>query len=171
MKHTILCINLHDKCIFIQKMGKKNRHTTIKEIILSEDITNQDMLLNSLIVKGFDVTQATLSRDIKELKIIKAPTTRGNYAYQLADAVVNSAENRMPLSSFGFLGIEFSGQLAVIKTRPGYAMAIAGEIDSKANQTILGTVAGDDTILLIPKDNISREEVLASLSSFIPNMK
>lgn len=152
-------------------MGKKNRHTTIKEIILSEDITNQDMLLNSLIVKGFDVTQATLSRDIKELKIIKAPTTRGNYAYQLADAVVNSAENRMPLSSFGFLGIEFSGQLAVIKTRPGYAMAIAGEIDSKANQTILGTVAGDDTILLIPKDNISREEVLASLSSFIPNMK
>lgn len=152
-------------------MGKKNRHTTIKEVILSEDITNQDMLLNALINKGFDVTQATLSRDIKELKIIKAPTPRGNYAYQLADAIVNSQENIMPLSSFGFLSIEFSGQLAVIKTRPGYAMAIAGEIDSKANQTILGTVAGDDTILLIPKDNISREEVLASLSSFIPNMK
>lgn len=152
-------------------MGKKNRHTTIKEIILSEDITNQDMLLNALINKGFDVTQATLSRDIKELKIIKAPTQKGSYAYQLADAVVNSQDNMMPLSSFGFLSIEFSGQLAVIKTRPGYAMAIAGEIDSKANQTILGTVAGDDTILLIPKDNISREEVLASLSSFIPNMK
>ncbi|QIK61196.1 arginine repressor [Dysgonomonas sp. HDW5A] len=152
-------------------MGKKNRHTTIKEIILSEDITNQDMLLNALINKGFDVTQATLSRDIKELKIIKAPTSRGSYAYQLADAVVNSQDNIMPLSSFGFLSIEFSGQLAVIKTRPGYAMAIAGEIDSKANQTIIGTVAGDDTILLIPKDNISREEVLASLSSFIPNMK
>nr|WP_297161742.1 arginine repressor [uncultured Dysgonomonas sp.] len=152
-------------------MGKKSRHTTIKEIILSEDITNQDMLLNALINKGFDVTQATLSRDIKELKIIKAPTSRGSYAYQLADAVVNSQDNMMPLSSFGFLSIEFSGQLAVIKTRPGYAMAIAGEIDSKANQTIIGTVAGDDTILLIPKDNISREEVLASLSSFIPNMK
>ena len=152
-------------------MGKKSRHTTIKEIILSEDITNQDMLLNALINKGFDVTQATLSRDIKELKIIKAPTSKGGYAYQLADAVVNSQDNMMPLSSFGFLSIEFSGQLAVIKTRPGYAMAIAGEIDSKANQTILGTVAGDDTILLIPKDNISREEVLASLSSFIPNMK
>ena len=152
-------------------MGKKRRHTTIKEIILSEDITNQDMLLNALINKGFDVTQATLSRDIKELKIIKAPTSRGSYAYQLADAVVNSQDNMMPLSSFGFLSIEFSGQLAVIKTRPGYAMAIAGEIDSKANQTIIGTVARDDTILLIPKDNISREEVLASLSSFIPNMK
>lgn len=152
-------------------MRKKNRHTTIKEVILSEDITNQDMLLNALINKGFDVTQATLSRDIKELKIIKAPTSRGTYAYQLADAIVNSQENIMPLSSFGFLSIEFSGQLAVIKTRPGYAMAIAGEIDAKANQTILGTVAGDDTILLIPKDSISREEVLASLSSFIPNMK
>lgn len=152
-------------------MGKKNRHTTIKEIILSEDITNQDMLLNVLIGKGFDVTQATLSRDIKELKIIKAPTSKGSYAYQLADAVVNSQENMMSLSSFGFLSIEFSGQLAVIKTRPGYAMAIAGDIDAKANQTILGTVAGDDTILLIPKDNISREEILASLSSFIPNMK
>ncbi len=96
-------------------MGKKNRHTTIKEIILSEDITNQDMLLNVLIGKGFDVTQATLSRDIKELKIIKAPTSKGSYAYQLADAVVNSQENMMSLSSFGFLSIEFSGQLAVIK--------------------------------------------------------
>lgn len=152
-------------------MAKKNRHTIIKEIISSEDITNQDMLLNALINKGVDVTQATLSRDIKELKIIKAPTSRGNYAYQLADTIVSMPETMISLSSFGFLSIEFSGLLAVIKTRPGYAMAIAGEIDSKANQTILGTVAGDDTILLIPKDNISREEVLLSLSSFIPNMK
>lgn len=151
-------------------MGKKNRHRTIKEIIVSQDITSQDMLLNSLISKGFDVTQATLSRDIKELKIIKAPTSRGTYAYQFADVVTNTQESTPVLSAFGFLSIEFSGQLAVIKTRPGYAMAIAGEIDAKASHTILGTVAGDDTILLIPKENISREEVLASLSLFIPTL-
>ena len=75
------------------------------------------------------------------------------------------------MSSFGFISIEFSGNLAVMKTRPGYAMAIAGEIDRRANEYILGTVAGDDTILLIPKDNISRKEVLKSLSTFIPDIE
>ena len=59
----------------------------------------------------------------------------------------------------------------MIKTRPGYAMAIAGEIDRRATRYILGTVAGDDTILLIPRENISREEVIASLSEFIPNIE
>ncbi len=128
------------------------------------------MLLNILISKGFGLTQATLSRDIKELKIVKVPTAKGSYTYQLSDNI--QTENEVtPVSAFGFLSIEFSGNLAVVKTRPGYAMAIAAEIDKKAAEYILGTVAGDDTILLIPKENVSRDEVLASLSVFIPNIE
>lgn len=152
-------------------MSKKGRHQVIKEIIQNNHISSQDMLLSLLIDNGFDVTQATLSRDIKELKIIKAPIENGNYTYQLGDIINSGAsDENSSLSSLGFVNIEFSGQLAVMKTRPGYAMAIAAEIDMKATKTILGTVAGDDTILLIPRENISRQEVIASLASFIPNI-
>lgn len=152
-------------------MSKRNRHKTIQSIIKEEEIINQDILLNRLWDKGFDVTQATLSRDMKELKIVKAPTSSGKYIYQLADSIQPvDAESEM-ITSFGFLKIEFSGQLAVMKTRPGYAMAIASEIDKKATQYILGTVAGDDTILLIPREGKTREEVINSLATFIPNLK
>lgn len=161
---------MHSDCIFIH-MGKKIRHKIIKEIIEAHNITNQDVLLNILIEKGCDVTQATLSRDIKELKIIKTPTDEGTYAYRLPNAIASVEEEISPLSAFGFISIEFSGQLAVIKTRPGYAMAIAAEIDTKAKNTILGTVAGDDTVLLIPRENTNREDVLNSLSAFIPNIQ
>lgn len=156
--------------VYLYVMTKKYRHKIIREVLQTNDINSQDMLLKLLVDKGFELTQATLSRDIKELKIVKVPTAKGNYVYQFSESMQN-LEEEMPLSSFGFVNIEFSGQLAVIKTRPGYAMAIAGEIDRRATRYILGTVAGDDTILLIPRENISREEVIASLSEFIPNIE
>lgn len=155
---------------YLYVMTKKYRHKIIREVLQTNDINSQDMLLKLLVDKGFELTQATLSRDIKELKIVKVPTAKGNYVYQFSESMQN-LEEEMPLSSFGFVNIEFSGQLAVIKTRPGYAMAIAGEIDRRATRYILGTVAGDDTILLIPRENISREEIIASLSEFIPNIE
>lgn len=151
-------------------MTKKYRHKIIKEILQTNDVCSQDMLLNILIEKGFELTQATLSRDIKELKIIKVPTEKGGYTYQMSEGI-STIQEEFPLSSFGFVNIEFSGQLAVMKTRPGYAMAIASEIDRKSTEYILGTVAGDDTILLIPRENISKEEVIDSLSAFIPNIQ
>lgn len=152
-------------------MSKRNRHKIIQSILREEEIANQDTLLNKLMHKGFELTQATLSRDMKELKIVKAPTTSGVYCYQLASDIQPMEEDTEPLTTLGFISMEFSGQLAVIKTRPGYAMAIAAEIDKKATEHILGTVAGDDTILLIPRENITREEVINSLSTFIPNIK
>ena len=151
-------------------MTKKFRHKVIKEVLQANDVCSQDILLKILVDRGFELTQATLSRDIKELKIVKVPTSAGSYAYQFSEIIPNIQEEN-PLSSYGFVSIEFSGQLAILKTRPGYAMAIAGEIDNKASKYILGTVAGDDTILLIPRENISREEVIASLSVFIPNIQ
>jgi transcriptional regulator of arginine metabolism len=152
-------------------MTKKYRQKLIKEILQSNEIGSQDELLDLLAAIGLEVTQATLSRDMKELKIVKVPTAEGGYAYQLSDSIQNLQKEDVSVSAFGFVSIEFSGQLAVIKTRPGYAMAIAAEIDHKASQYILGTVAGDDAILLIPRENISRAEVIASLSAFIPDIQ
>ena len=154
-------------------MTKSFRHKTIKEIIAANEISSQEILLNILTDKGFDITQATLSRDIKELKIVKVPIANGNYAYQLSEAINMQVEEEPigTLSTYGFISIEFSGQLAVIKTRPCYAMAIAGEIDAKAKSTIIGTVAGDDTILVIPKENITRKEIIDSLSTFMPTIQ
>lgn len=152
-------------------MTKKYRHKIIKEILSETSVGSQDVLLKMLTEKGLVLTQATLSRDIKELQIVKLPTLQGGYTYQMSEGLNNNQSDISHFSSLGFVNIEFSGQLAVMKTRPGYAMAIASEIDSKASEFILGTVAGDDTILLIPRENISREEVITSLSEFIPNIQ
>jgi hypothetical protein len=78
--------------------------------------------------------------------------------------------NRGTEAVTGYRNIEFSGNLAVLKTRPGYAMGIASDIDAKAPREILGTIAGDDTILLIPREGISREGVLQALAQFIPEI-
>lgn len=159
--------------VYLYTMTKDNRHKAIKEILREEDIANQDSLLNVLIDRGFELTQATLSRDMKELKVIKAPSRSGQYIYQLPDDNMQPSDSAdiAGLSAAGFVSIEFSGQLAVIKTRPGYAMAIASEIDHKAVSHIIGTVAGDDTILVIPRESKTREEVVRFLSTFIPNLK
>ncbi|MDR2953675.1 MAG: ArgR family transcriptional regulator [Prevotella sp.] len=163
-KNAYFCINI----AYLYIITKKYRHRIIKEVLETMEINSQDMFLGILKEKGFVLTQATLSRDIKELKIIKIPTSTGGYTYQFSEKV--NEDDIPPVSPFGFVNIQFSGPLAVMKTRPGYAMAIASEIDKKASDHILGTVAGDDTILLIPKEDKSREEVLISLSAFIPNI-
>lgn len=157
--------------VYLCKMTKKYRQQQIEEIISKDKIRNQDELLIKLQKLGFELTQATLSRDIKEMKIIKVPNQNGEYIYQLSENVKKNEENGSAITAYGFLNIEFSGNLAVIKTRPGYAMGIASEIDNKATSTILGTVAGDDTILIIPRENISRQKILEGLSLFIPIIK
>lgn len=152
-------------------MKKRHRQDAIKNLIENELFFNQDELLTRLISMGFNITQATLSRDMKEMKVAKVPTADGTYAYALAESnpTLNNLANSMLQNTL--VRIEFSGQLAVIKTRPGYAMAIAGEIDEKASDVILGTVAGDDTILLIPREKKTRAEIINALSTFIPDIK
>lgn len=152
-------------------MGKAKRLEAIKQLVQQEIIASQDILLEKLNEKGFSSTQATLSRDIKELKIVKVHTADGLYAYRLRGEVLAEDSPLNPVTALGFLSLEFSGNLCVMKTRPGYAMAIAAEIDKKASDIILGTVAGDDTILIIPKENISRTHTIDVLTTFIPTLK
>ncbi|MDR0349605.1 MAG: ArgR family transcriptional regulator [Tannerella sp.] len=143
---------------------KEQRLYTIQKIIRTEIIRSQEDLLNSLIKKGFNVTQATLSRDIKLLNIIKQHDGNGLYVYTLPEPA-SSAENAA--KETGLLNIEFSGNLAVVKTRPGYAMGIASDIDMHAPREILGTIAGDDTILIIPREGFDRKEIAKALVRFI----
>jgi len=140
---------------------KKQRLSVIESIMRTEVIRSQDDLQKSLMDRGFDVTQATLSRDIRQLKIIKAHDQTG-HLYILPE--INLKEPRLPTPRFDQATVEFSGNLAVIKTRPGYAMGIASEIDKHAPDEILGTIAGDDTILVIPREKYTRIQVREALT-------
>ena len=144
---------------------KEQRLRTISHIISNEIIRNQDDLIRSLAKKGLFFTQATLSRDMKELKIIKKHDENKRYVYSLPEPPSEKQETN---DSEQFK-IEFSGNLAVVKTRPGYAMAIASEIDKHNPREIAGTIAGDDTILIIPREGYSREQVATALSHNINN--
>ena len=136
----------------------------IREIIRAREIGNQEELLNALRESGFSVTQATLSRDIKQLKVAKVHGGNGDYVYRLPK---EEADKPSAASGVRRPDVEFSGNLAVLKTRPGYAMGIASDIDAHAANEILGTIAGDDTILVIPREGVSREKVIAVLSHFM----
>ena len=144
---------------------KKERLNAICRIIQTETISNQEELLKQLELKGFQVTQATLSRDIKQLKVVKVHDGNGNYKYHLPDYTSLMQPGKEQTAHHP--NIEFSGNLAVVKTRPGYAMGIASDIDAHAPNEIIGTIAGDDTILIIPREGISRDKVVRALANFI----
>ena len=156
--------------------SKNNRLDAIKMIISSKEVGSQDELLQELLKEGYSLTQATLSRDLKQLKVAKAASMNGNYVYVLPN---NTMYKRMTeqhsatdmLRFNGVISLEFSGNLAVIKTRPGYASSVAYDIDTHNFNEILGTIAGDDTILLVLREGCSRTSVLSSLSLIIPNVK
>jgi transcriptional regulator of arginine metabolism len=149
---------------------KSNRLLLIKEIIKNNRIGSQEELLSLLQQHNFDLTQATLSRDLKQLKVAKMPDYEGGYVYVLPD-IPNMLKSNLPEASYisnGFLSIDFCGIFAVIKTKPGYSGGIAANIDQKAPSEILGTIAGDDTILIIPKEHISRSELTSILADILP---
>jgi transcriptional regulator of arginine metabolism len=155
--------------------NKNNRLQKIIEIIQTSRVGCQDVLLKLLQEKGFVVTQATLSRDLKRLKVAKIAGENGEYVYVLPSETTNNLPERKPapmltFAGGGVLSIEFSGNLAVIKTRPGYAGGIALDIDASQSPAFLGSIAGDDTILLIIRENISRAHVIEMLSAILPNV-
>ncbi len=151
---------------------KTQRLATIKNIISRQSVSSQEELLSLLEKEGFMTTQATLSRDLKFLKVAKIPHTDLGYVYELPQGLAKMSEEvheDFPVS--GVESIDFSGNMAVIKTRPGFANSIASVIDSHDPYEILGTIAGDDTILLINREGISKGHIIEVLSLFIPGLK
>ena len=155
---------------------KTNRLEALRLIISSQQLGSQDELLQALQKEGFKLTQATLSRDLKQLKVAKAASMSGNYVYVLPNetmykrvATPNSIREMMRVP--GFISINFSGNMGIIKTRPGYASSIAWNIDNSNIPEILGTIAGDDTIFIVIKEGVKHQNVVDALTDVIPNMK
>lgn len=137
-------------------MSKAKRQLKIREIISRNDIDTQDELVDYLEKSGFTVTQATVSRDIKELRLVKVPAKNGKYKYSLPEAS-NLAEipedhslKRLERALIDtFINVENAGNLVVLKTIPGNAHAIGALIDQTNWDEILGCVCGDDTCLIV----------------------
>lgn len=152
--------------------NKNQRLQTIRRLIISEKISGQDELLKQLGKKGFIMTQATLSRDLKYLRVAKIPDEEKGYIYYLPDTekpISPGTMENFPMN--GFLSLEFAQGMMLMKTLPGFASGIASAIDLMRIWDIAGTVAGDDTILLIPRDGARKEEIIRQLAEFIPGVK
>lgn len=152
---------------------KNNRLEALRMIISSQQLGSQEELLAALQREGFKLTQATLSRDLKQLKVAKAATMSGNYVYVLPNEtmykrVSTPLQIKEMMQVSGFLSIQFSGNMGVIRTRPGYASSIAWNIDNNDIPQILGTIAGDDTIFIVIKQNCTEQEVIKALNKVVP---
>ncbi|MBU8879324.1 transcriptional regulator ArgR [Bacillus sp. FJAT-29790] len=133
-------------------MNKGQRHIKIREIITNNDIETQDDLVDELKNAGVNVTQATVSRDIKELHLVKVPLMDGRYKYSLpADHRFNPLQKLRRNLMDAFVGVNSAGHLLVLKTLPGNGNAIGVLIDHLDWEEILGTICGDDTCLIICK--------------------
>jgi len=152
---------------------KASRLDAIKLIISNKEISCQEDLLKELMQEGFELTQATLSRDLKQLKVAKAASMNGKYVYVLPNDImykrnVEHSTSDMMMNN-GFKSLQFSGNIAVIKTRPGYASSIAYDIDNRDFKDIIGTIAGDDTIMLVLREDVDQRIIRNFLSFIIPH--
>ncbi len=141
---------------------KKGRQEKMLELISQYEIDTQDELIGRLREHGFDVTQATVSRDIRELKISKMTTGKGTYRYVLPR--YEQEESGFKLNTTladSIVSVDYAGNLVVLKTRPGLANAVAVGIDSMNLPQILGCVAGDDTIMIVSRDESSADAMTA----------
>jgi transcriptional regulator of arginine metabolism len=144
-------------------MSKPKRHAAIREVVQSHRVASQEQLRELLVERGFDVGQATLSRDIRELRLLKVPDAEGGQHYSLPP---ESWDNSPPLNrllSTLFVGAEGTGNLLVIKTLAGGAQAVAEALDWEEWPEVLGTIAGDDTILIILRDAARTNAVRARI--------
>ncbi len=133
---------------------KSNRQGKILEIIDRFNVETQEELISRLRDAGFDVTQATISRDIRELKLTKVLSADGKYKYVLNKTDKNGTiPNYKSTLSASIISVECAQNLIVIKTYPGMAQAIAAILDSAHIKGIMGSVAGDDTIIVAVRDN------------------
>ncbi len=150
-------------------MDKEKRLKTIKEIITREDIASQAELLDKLEKKGFKCTQATLSRNLRQLRVSRIPGSSGELKYILkAREDAQPAEQEITDVAHAVTDMVWAQNMMLVKTLPGYAAAVASHIDRSSRIEIAGTIAGDDTILLVPNDNYSRKTILKVLKQILP---
>ena len=155
---------------------KNSRMEALKMLISSMELGSQEEVLQALEREGFKLTQATLSRDLKQLKVAKEASMNGKYVYVLPNDTMYKRVTRPRtamemLQTSGFISISFSGNMGVIKTRPGYASSIAYNIDNSESPNIIGTIAGDDTIFIVIKEEATRDDDNSDLTPIIGNIR
>lgn len=140
---------------------KAQRHIKIREIISNKEIETQEELVEELKNAGYNVTQATVSRDIKELQLVKVPTKIGTYKYSLpADFRYNPSQKLKRMLQECFVGIDYSENIVVMKTLPGNAHAIGVLLDQLDWEELVGTIAGDDTIMIVIRSKEKAPEIV-----------
>jgi len=151
--------------------GTRNpRLAAIRRIVGETPVNSQERLTELLRREGYAVTQATLSRDLKRLGIGKAPSNDGGYTYVLSEAAVKPGSDATYIQDFtrGFLSIEFSGNLGLMRTLPGHASSVASALDNLRIREVLGTIAGDDTVLVVARNGVPPARLTRAVSARIP---
>lgn len=146
---------------------KTKRQSKILEIIKENKVDTQDKLARLLFEAGYEVTQATISRDIKELKLSKITDEGSSRQYYSAVGVdnVKVSERLKRVFKDGVVSIDYAEHIIVIKTLNGMAMAVAAALDSMENNEIMGTIAGDDTIFCVVKAEQKAIKLIERLKS------
>jgi transcriptional regulator of arginine metabolism len=146
-------------------MSKSQRHTAIRELVQQHRVGSQEQLRELLVQRDFDVTQATLSRDIRELRLVKIPDPEGGTHYTLPP---ESWDQRPPIARLLptlYVGAEGTGNLIVVRTLAGGAQAVAEALDWEEWPEVMGTLGGDDSILIVLRDASHLGTVLARLET------
>ena len=147
---------------------KKSRHQKIKELVELYEIETQEELAEKLRMDGYEVTQATVSRDIRELKLTKVPMGDGRQKYTI---LINSdhylSDKYIRVLKDGFVSMDMAQNILVVKTVSGMAMAVAAAIDAMRFKEIVGSIAGDDTIMMAVRTVEDTEIVMDKIQNFL----
>ena len=148
---------------------KSQRQAKILEIIATKNIETQEQLLAELQAEGFRGTQATISRDIKELRIVKELTSLGNYRYTVSNSDQGSTFSARLNTIFRECvnGIDYAQNIIVVRTLPGLASAAGSAIDAMNLNTIVGTLAGDDTVMVVMRDTNAAALLCGEIKSLL----
>ena len=147
---------------------KYNRHAKILEIIEKNIIDTQEEIAEKLKETGMEVTQATISRDIKELRLVKVMTEDGQSRYASFSKIENPLSNKlMTIFNEAFVFGDYANNIVIVKTLPGMAQAAASAIDSLKWPDIVGTIAGDDTIMIICRAEKIAEELVSKFNKLL----
>ena len=146
---------------------KQKRHAAILELIAHQEIVTQEDLANRLRSNGFQVTQATVSRDIKELKLTKVPGEAGVYKYAQPKASGATPNRQLLILSRSVFNVNFAQNIVVIKTHAGMAQAAAAVLDALSMKEIIGTLAGDDTIFCVTKDEAAAMQLTGRIKALL----
>ena len=148
---------------------KNDRQAMILEIIAQENIETQEQLQNRLLERGVRCTQATISRDIKQMHLIKEPVGQGVYKYAVSSnrTKLNFAEKLRTIFRESITSIDSAQNIVVLKTMPGLASAACSALDNMEIEYMVGSLAGDDTAFLVMRDNQSAESFCREIEEML----